>query len=349
MGISLGSIYMTKRGRAFCALTFFFASLPFFSSETLARNKYTTTAKANTYEWKSQTVIGKPAWHDVRREDTLLDMARDNGLGINEMADLYPEMDPWLPPEGERLMIPTFWVLPSRRESGIVINLPELRIYFFQKDRIHVQTYPCGIGREGLETPLGSFFVTAKQRNPTWYIPKSLQKEYGLASMPPGPDNPLGTHKMKFSAGAYAIHGTHMAWGVGRLVSHGCIRTYPEHIRIIYPQVKVGTRVQIIYEPIKFGTKDGLVFVEVHPDLYKRIEDFKKYALEKLAGSGLSALVDPVAYEMAVDIKRGIPTNVTIPERILSSSESPEGPKQEGDEKTPQGTKGIKIKELKTY
>ncbi|MFC1884557.1 L,D-transpeptidase [Thermodesulfobacteriota bacterium] len=346
MSNSLGSIHMRKRGRAFFALTLFFISFPFLS-EANARNKYTTTAKANTYEWKNQTVIGNPSWHDVRREDTLLDMARENRLGINEMTDLYPDMDPWLPPEGERLMIPTFWVLPSKRESGIVINLTELRLYFFKKDRIHVQTYPCGIGREGLETPLGSFFVTAKQKNPTWYIPKSLQKEYGMAAMPPGPDNPLGSHKMKFSAGAYAIHGTHMAWGVGRLVSHGCIRTYPEHIKIIYPQVKIGTRVQIIYEPIKFGKRDDLVYVEVHPDLYNRIEDFKKYALEKLAGSKLSAVIDPVAYEMAVELKRGIPTNVTIPEKIVSSEASPEGQKEKGEAKIHSQKPEIKIKELK--
>ena len=270
------SIDMMKGMGAICVLALSVCLFIFPYSEATARNRYFTTEKANTYEWKSQTVIGNPSWHLVTREDTLLDMARDNGLGINEMTDLYPDMDPWLPPEGERLMIPTFWVLPSVRDTGIVINLPELRLYFFQKDRVHVQTYPCGIGREGLETPLGSFFVTAKRPNPTWYIPKSLQEEYGMVSMPPGPDNPMGTHMMKFSAGPYAIHGTHMAWGVGRLVSHGCIRTYPEHIKVIYPQIKIGSRVQIIYEPIKFGQRDGLIYVEVHPDLYARIDDFKK-------------------------------------------------------------------------
>lgn len=286
------------------------------------KTRYATEVKRYQYARPFQTVIGYPLRHEVTREDTLLDIARDNGLGINELSLLYPDMDPWLPPVGEQLLVPTFWVLPELQTTGIVINLPEMRLYFFQKDRLSVQTYPVAIGRKGFETPQGSFFITGKRKNPTWYIPESLRKEYGIESMPPGPGNPMGRFMMKFSAGAYAIHGTHMAWGVGRLVSHGCIRTYPEHIRLLFPQVGMGTGVKIIYEPIKFGERDNQIFVEIHPDLYDRIPDFERFARDALRECSLSDFIDPVAYEMAVKAKNGVPTDVTDPIKILSRAVS---------------------------
>jgi L,D-transpeptidase ErfK/SrfK len=228
------------------------------------------------------------------------------------MALLYPQIDPWVPPVGEPLSIPTFWVLPPTKLEQLVINIPELRLYFFEKKAFRVQTYPISIGNEGWETPVDKFSITEKRTNPTWYVPKSLQEKYGMSVMPHGPDNPLGEFIMKFSSGDYGIHGTHMPWGVGRLVSHGCIRCYPEHIRLLYPQVKLGTKVEIVYEPIKFGKKDGQIFVEVHPDVYGRLPDFDQYAAEKLKSCKLADYVDPEKYKLAVRLKNGMPTDVTF-------------------------------------
>jgi L,D-transpeptidase ErfK/SrfK len=132
-----------------------------------------------------------------------------------------------------------------------------------------------------------------------------------MAVMPPGPENPLGEFVMKFSAGAYGIHGTAMPWGVGRLVSHGCIRCYPEHIRLLYPQVKMRTRLEIIYEPIKLGKMNGQIFVEVHPDVYQKIADFRQYAEQKLQASGWAAQVDMTRFSMAVQLQNGAPINIT--------------------------------------
>jgi len=174
-----------------------------------------------------------------------------------------------------------------------------------------VQTYPIGIGDEGWESPIGTFSITEKRPNPTWYIPASLQEKYGMAQMPPGPENPLGEFMMKFSAGAYGVHGTAMPWGVGRLVSHGCIRCYPEHIRILYPQVPVGYKLEMIYEPIKFGQKNGQVFVEAHPDVYRKIPDYIQYGFDKLAQYPLEKQVDRKKFTMALTLQNGVPTNVT--------------------------------------
>ncbi len=218
---------------------------------------FTASVRRYNYQFPDQTVIGSAAWVTIKKGDTLLDIARRFGLGWNEIELLYPKMEAFIPPVGTRIMVPTLWVLPPTQHHQLLINVPELRLYFFERAKGTVQTYPIGIGDEGWETPLGTFSITEKRPNPTWYIPASLQEKYGMAVMPPGPENPLGEFMMKFSAGAYGVHGTAQPWGVGRLVSHGCIRCYPEHIRILYPQVSVGTKLEIIYEPVKFGRLNG--------------------------------------------------------------------------------------------
>lgn len=280
-------------------------------SALFAEEEFTATVQRYNYRIPDATVIGSAIWCKVGPKDTLLDIARRSGLGYNEVDLLYPRMDAWIPPDGKRISLPTSWVLPPTQHEQLVINLAELRLYFFDKKTSTVQTYPIGIGDEGWETPLGTFSITEKRPNPTWYVPASLQAKYGMASMPPGPENPLGEFVMKFSAGAYGIHGTAMPWGVGRLVSHGCIRCYPEHIRLLYPQVPVGAKLEIVYEPIKIGQRDGQVFVEAHPDVYRRIPDYPQYAMEKLVHSSMAQRVDNRRFLMAVRLQSGVPINVT--------------------------------------
>jgi L,D-transpeptidase ErfK/SrfK len=220
-------------------------------------------------------------------------------------------MDAWVPPSGKRVFLPTFWVLPPSQHYQLVINVPELRLYYFDQHSSTVQTYPIGIGDEGWESPLGTYFINEKRPNPSWYVPASLQEKYGMAVMPPGPENPMGEFVMKFSAGPYGVHGTHMPWGVGRLVSHGCIRCYPEHIRILYPQVPMGAKLEIIYEPLKFGRKDGRIYVQAFPDVYKRIPDYAKYAFDKLAQYPFAKDVDQKKFMVVMSLQTGVPTDVT--------------------------------------
>lgn len=300
------------RNRIFPLLILLFAVLQVVSPfRCAASDEFTATIKRYPYRLPDLTLIGSPTACKVNPKDTMLDIARQYGLGYNEVDLLYPRMDAWLPPDGKRISLPTFWVLPPTQHEQLVINIAELRLYFFDKSTSTVQTNPIGIGDEGWESPMGTFSIVEKRPNPTWYIPKSLQEKYGMASMPPGPENPLGEFMLKFSAGAYGIHGTAMPWGVGRLVSHGCIRCYPEHIRILYPQVPVGAKLEIVYEPIKFGQRDGQVFVEAHPDVYRKIPDYMQFATEKLSQYPQSNRVDQKRYFMAVRLQSGVPTNVT--------------------------------------
>lgn len=257
------------------------------------------------------TVVGVLQHYYPKGEDTLLDIARKFDLGFHDLISLHPDIDPWLPPEGSKLFLPTSWILPETEKKGIVVNIPEMRLYLFM-DSIHMVTsFPIGLGDFDWQTPVGVFFVEGKRINPTWHIPKSLQEEYGMATMPPGPDNPLGTHCLNLSPGDYRIHGTHQPWGVGRLVSHGCIRLYPEDIIELYKLVSIGTPVEIIYEPIKVGFKLGRIFIEVHKDIYGKIPNSLQHAIDMINKKDLRYEVDLGQLVWAVKEKNGIPVDIT--------------------------------------
>ena len=130
-----------------------------------------------------------------------------------------------------------------------------------------------------------------------------------MAVMPPGPDNPVGSHWLGLSH--YGLHGTAMPMGVGRLVSHGCIRHYPEDIKELFALTPVGTTVEIIYEPVKFGYLNGRIFVEIHEDLYFRVGDMFQYALKKLESKGLSGHINWVQFLKAVEEQSGAPVDIT--------------------------------------
>ena len=138
---------------------------------------------------QANTVIGIPGEYTIKKKDTLLDVARTYDLGFNEIEVLYPEIDPWVPPEGKNLIIPTQWVLPPTKKFGIVINVAEMRLFYLLKTIGLVRSYPIGIGDLGWFSPLGTFYVTEKRLKPTWYIPESFQEKYQMKIMPPGPEN----------------------------------------------------------------------------------------------------------------------------------------------------------------
>ncbi|MFP3867965.1 MAG: L,D-transpeptidase family protein [Desulfobacteraceae bacterium] len=257
------------------------------------------------------TVVGQAQNYEIKKGDTLLDIARDFGLGFEELGQLYRNWDPFILPARERITIPTTWIVPDGRNSQILVNTGEMRLYKFADQRRKVYTFPIGMGVLDFKTPTGTFRVTEKKVNPPWYVPKSLQAKYGMAVMPPGPDNPLGDYKLTLSWGDYGIHGTNMPWGVGRMVSHGCTRMYPEHIKKLFPMVKVGTVVEYIYEPVKIGFREGQIYLEVHKDYYHKIPDLLTHTLDRLEDRGLFTEIDFSRVVKAVEEKSGLPEEVT--------------------------------------
>ena len=247
----------------------------------------------------------------MKKRETLLDVAREYDLGFNEMHDLYPRLDPWLLQEGIVLSIPSQWILPARDFRGIVINVAELRLYYYFEDGgPRVMTFPVGIGDRDWPTPTGNFTVQEKRVHPTWFIPQSLLEKYKVKSIPPGPDNPLGEYWMGIGHD-YGIHGTDLPWSVGRLVTHGCIRLYPEDIEQLFKCVKIGTRVRIIYEPVKIALVGERCYAEVHKDVYGRMGDMLGYGFRLLMAERFAHKVDLRAFYKALVEQNGLPVDVT--------------------------------------
>lgn len=223
------------------------------------------------------SVIGQVETVNARFEETLLDIARQHNLGFEAIQLANPDIDPWLPGEGTTIVLPKQFILPSGPKQGIVINIPEMRLYYYQQDQNlsspMVTTYPISIGREGWTTPLGLTQVVKKQANMSWYPPVSIREEYAAAGkilpekVPPGPDNPLGNYALRLTLPEYLIHGTNRPFSIGMRVTHGCIRLYPENIKALYEQVTLGTPVRIINQPYKAGWRAQQLYLEAHPPL----------------------------------------------------------------------------------
>lgn len=237
------------------------------------------TALAVTYELPSDQfdVIGNIKTVTTTYQDTLLDIARRMSIGQDQMEQANPDVDRWLPGEGTSVVVPSQHILPRAERKGLVLNLPEMRMYYFpprQPGRPQqVQTFPIGIGRMDWSTPLGVTKVTGKIKNPSWRPPESIRREHAAKGdplptlVPAGPNNPLGQYAIRLGIPGYLIHSTNKPLGVGMRVSHGCVRMLPEDIERLFPQLPVGTQVTIVNQPVKAGWLGGKLYIEVHPPL----------------------------------------------------------------------------------
>jgi L,D-transpeptidase ErfK/SrfK len=275
-----------------------------------------SAAFAEVYSYEDgENVIGYVQTYEVKDRESLIEIARKFDLGYNEIIAANPELDPFVPGNGVSVGIPTSWILPDViTYEGIVINLSEMRLFYFFNllgSRL-VMTFPIGIGSEGYDTPVGNFRVIEKTINPSWYVPESIRKEkpYLPKVMPPGSDNPLGSHALRLSLGTILIHGTNKPWGVGRKISHGCIRLYPEDIPRLFQLVSNGAKVTIVRQPIKVGMKGKRVFIEVNNDP-EVDRDYFHEAVELLKKKNLFDVVSTERLLKALNDKTGIPLDIS--------------------------------------
>lgn len=219
-------------------------------------------------------IIGAPRTYTTSYDDSLVDLARRFGLGYLEIVMANPGVDPWVPGKDVKIVLPTEHLVPEGPRDGILINLAEQRLYYFRADGVTVETAPVGIGAEGWATPTGRTKIVRKKINPTWHVPISIRRERPElpAVVPPGPDNPLGSHALYFDWPSYLMHGTNKPDGVGRHVSHGCLRLYPEDVSRLYGEVAIGTPVTIIDRDLKIVLVGDALWIEVHPSRKQAFE-----------------------------------------------------------------------------
>ena len=240
------------------------------------------------------TVIGRLRVYPIKPNESLPEIARRYDIGIEAISAANPGVDLFIPDPGSWILLPTEWILPDTPiRTGIVVNIAEMRLFVLSHDRPQtVTTFPIGIGDEGKETPVGTFTVIEKIRDPAWYVPESIRKERPdlPAVVPPGPDNPMGSHALRLSKRTVLIHGTNRPWGIGARVSHGCIRLYQEDIALLFGMIRRGTRVSIVDHPVKAAAMGDRVYLQVHN--YEEGRDLYSEALKVLEAKNLSSRVD---------------------------------------------------------
>lgn len=226
------------------------------------------------------SVLGASYNVTTRYGETTLMLAQMHQVGYHELLSANPRMHTWMPGEGVQMHVPRRYILPGKTRTGMVLNLAELRLYYFDEDssgKPQVRTYPVSAGRVDWVTPIGLTRVIDRLENPNWYPPKSVILEHAVMGddlpkvIPPGDDNPLGRFALMLEADGYFIHGTNREQGIGMRVTHGCIRLRSDDIAELIYRVPIDTPVEITSMPIKIGLLDGIVYMEAHP---KPLEEF---------------------------------------------------------------------------
>ncbi len=268
-------------------------------------------------------MVGKLQRHQVESGETLANIAKKYDVGFLSLLAANQGVDPFLPPEGHVLTIPSQYILPNTVREGIVINLAELRLYYYEPENQLVHIFPVGIGRVGRDTPEMVTKISQKRENPTWTPTQNIRNEYlekGIELppvVPAGPENPLGLFALRlaYGVGDYLIHGTNKDFGIGLRVSSGCIRMEPKDIEWLFSQVNRGERVQVINQPIKLTLEpDRSVFIEVHEPLTRSDGSQKRLEIptELTWWMDEFALSDSKA-KAAVMVQTGLPTLVATP------------------------------------
>ncbi len=234
---------------------------------------------------RGDDVIGRLAVVRLEKGDTLPDIARHFGLGINAISAANPGVDVWVPEAGERIMLPLSFILPDAPRKGIVVNLATMRLFLFKGDGKSpaVSTYPVGVGTKERPTPTGQMRVERKATRPTWHVPASIAEDHRKkgdplpAKVPPGPENPLGECALYLSKSGYLIHGTNKPASIGLKASNGCLRLYPENVKLLFNDTPVNSSVVIVNQPYLIGQRSGVLYMEAHTPL----EDSGALELEK--------------------------------------------------------------------
>ena len=286
---------------------------------------YASQSHAERYKLPEDggSIIGQMTILTSKESDTFIKLARRFGLGFQEMVLANPNIDPWLPGHGTQVVIPTRFILPDTKRSGLVLNRAEMRVYYYPKSEPgYVYTYPISIGKEGWDTPNAKTRIIGMKKNPTWTVPESILKEHEEKNdplpptVPPGPDNPLGKYAIRLGLPGYLIHGTNNPRGIGMKVTHGCVRLHPDDIQDLFSRVSINTPVTIVNQPYKLAWQDGRLYAEMHPNEGDESEGNSRYLtqfVQAIIGATKSKKEYKVDWQLANQMatnKTGLPISV---------------------------------------
>jgi len=299
---------------------------------------------------QGEDVIGRLAIIRLETGDTLPDIARHFSLGVNAISAANPGVDVWVPGAGERILLPLSFILPDTPRKGIVVNLATMRLFQYKEDgtSLLVTTYPIGIGTDERPTPTGRMRVARKAARPTWHVPASIAADHRKKgdilpkAVPPGPDNPLGEYALYLSKSGYLIHGTNKPASIGLTATNGCLRLYPENVKLLFDDTPVKTPVLIVSQPYLMGQRNGVLYLEAHapPEasgalesekLHKKLRTIEKKARRTLDWKKVKEVqaeargIPVPIFELSQGSQKKVakPVEIEHPERLYGKPEIP--------------------------
>jgi L,D-transpeptidase ErfK/SrfK len=264
-------------------------------------------------------LVGSEFTYTVRSGDSLTSIGARFGVDARVLAGGNGIEISSILRAGQALKIDNRHIVPEAAEregAFITINVPQ-RMLFYSGTGQPVQAFPVAAGKPGWKTPLGDFTVTVKETDPVWDVPVSIQEEMRregkpvLTHVPPSPQNPLGKYWLGLTLSGIGIHGTNAPSSIYSHATHGCVRAHPDDIEALFPEVETGTHGTIAYEPVLSAHQGDAVFLEVHPDVYKKGSDALSVALGQARAGGFLDLVDQARVREVIRKHDGIARDVT--------------------------------------
>jgi L,D-transpeptidase ErfK/SrfK len=261
-------------------------------------------------------IWGGPMDYRVQRGDSLSSIGARLGIDVKVLAELNTMKPAQRLAEGGELKINNAHIVSALPNVDILINIPQRMLFFFEEGRFS-RAYPITAGSSGWRTPTGDFNVMTLEKDPTWDVPPSIQAEMRragkpvLTRVPPSPQNPLGKYWIGLSLSNLGIHGTNAPGSIYRLASHGCIRLHPDDIADLFPRVHTDMRGRIIYEPVLLAETNGVVFLEVHADGYRKVPDMLARVKQLAEARHLADMIDWAIVADVIHKRDGIARDVT--------------------------------------
>jgi L,D-transpeptidase ErfK/SrfK len=274
------------------------------------------TAHTAVAQPAAAALVGGRVVYEVKAGDTVTSIAARFAVARATLIELNQLASADALPVGRSLVIDNTHIAVGHPEVSVTINIAQRLLVFAERDQ--VRAYPIAVGRRTWPTPVGAFTIISKETDPAWDVPVSIQREMEqqgkpvITRMEASPDNPLGRHWIGLSLPGLGIHGTTAPSSIYAFASHGCIRMHPDDVARLFERVSVGMSGVLVYQPVIVATIEGRVWIEAHPDEYRRAADAARSARDAIEREGMGASVNWGLVDEVLRQRRGRAVDVTI-------------------------------------
>jgi L,D-transpeptidase ErfK/SrfK len=260
-------------------------------------------------------IVGGRTVYEVKAGDTLGTIGARFGVARATLIELNQLTTPYLLAMGQALVIDNTHIAVANPDVKLTINIAQRMLVLTEGES--VRAFPITVGRRTWPTPVGAFTIISKEVDPVWDVPESIQREMEqqgkpvIVRMDASPLNPLGRHWIGLSLPGLGIHGTNAPSSIYAFASHGCIRMHPDDVADLFQRVGVGMTGVLVYQPVVVAVVDGRIWIEAHPDEYRRTTGAAGLVRTVIEREGLGARTDWALVDEVLRRRRGRAVDVT--------------------------------------